>query len=98
MVVEGYGFADDVTRDRPYGHCLVAGISKYPKKVVIRKDSKEEAGEEIACEIVSLNYSHIVMPTSRGTRKVTAAKEGQGEVRGEVQDWEDDEQVVLFKA
>jgi hypothetical protein len=28
---------DDGTRDRAYGHCLVAGIKKYPAKV-IKKD------------------------------------------------------------
>ncbi|CAI9784914.1 unnamed protein product [Fraxinus pennsylvanica] len=25
---------DDGTRDRPYGHCLVAGLAKYPRKLV----------------------------------------------------------------
>ncbi|KAF9596341.1 hypothetical protein IFM89_008867 [Coptis chinensis] len=29
VIIKSY---DDGTRDRPYGHCLVAGISKYPKK------------------------------------------------------------------
>ncbi|KAE8782725.1 60S ribosomal protein L27-3 [Hordeum vulgare] len=29
------------TRDHPYGHCLVAGLAKYPKKV-IRKDSDKK--------------------------------------------------------
>ena len=29
---------DEGTRERPYGHCLVAGIKKYPG-MVIKKDS-----------------------------------------------------------
>ena len=31
---------DEGTRERPYGHCLVAGIKKYPSKV-IKKDSPQ---------------------------------------------------------
>ncbi|CAM8880045.1 unnamed protein product [Rhodiola kirilowii] len=50
---------DDGTRDRPYGHCLVAGISKYPKKV-IRKDSAKKSSVKTFLKLV--NYSHI-MPT-----------------------------------
>ncbi|XP_027170680.1 60S ribosomal protein L27-3 [Coffea eugenioides] len=54
---------DDGTRDRPYGHCLVAGISKYPKKV-IRKDSakKQAKKSRVKCFIKLVNYNHI-MPT-----------------------------------
>ncbi|KAK8913819.1 60S ribosomal protein L27-3 [Platanthera zijinensis] len=36
---------DDGSRDRPYGHCLVAGIAKYPKKV-IRKDSAKKTAKK----------------------------------------------------
>uniref|UniRef100_A0A803PY31 60S ribosomal protein L27 n=1 Tax=Cannabis sativa TaxID=3483 RepID=A0A803PY31_CANSA len=36
---------DDGTRDRPYGHCLVAGINKYPSKV-IRKDSAKKTAKK----------------------------------------------------
>lgn len=54
---------DEGTRDRPYGHCLVAGISKYPKKV-IRKDSakKQAKKSRVKAFIKLVNYSHI-MPT-----------------------------------
>ncbi|XP_027126853.1 60S ribosomal protein L27-3-like [Coffea eugenioides] len=54
---------DDGTRDRPYGHCLVAGISKYPKKV-IRKDSakKQAKKSRVKCFIKLVKYNHI-MPT-----------------------------------
>ncbi|GKA47963.1 60S ribosomal protein L27-like protein [Tanacetum coccineum] len=54
---------DEGTRDRPYGHCLVAGISKYPKKV-IRKDSAKKTAKKsrVKAFIKLVNYNHI-MPT-----------------------------------
>ncbi|KAL2921481.1 60S ribosomal protein L27-3 [Bienertia sinuspersici] len=54
---------DDGTRDHKYGHCLVAGINKYPKKV-IRKDSakKQAKKSRVKCFIKLVNYNHI-MPT-----------------------------------
>ncbi|KAL5719121.1 Large ribosomal subunit protein eL27x [Ranunculus cassubicifolius] len=57
------GQFDQGTRDRPYGHCLVAGISKYPKKV-IRKDSAKKTAKKsrVKAFIKLVNYNHI-MPT-----------------------------------
>ncbi|KAJ8543415.1 hypothetical protein K7X08_005938 [Anisodus acutangulus] len=54
---------DEGTRERPYGHCLVAGIAKYPKKV-IRKDSakKQAKKSRVKTFIRVVNYNHI-MPT-----------------------------------
>ncbi|KAJ0971781.1 hypothetical protein J5N97_019740 [Dioscorea zingiberensis] len=54
---------DEGTRDRPYGHCLVAGISKYPKKV-IRKDSAKKTAKKsrVKAFLKVVNYNHI-MPT-----------------------------------
>ncbi|CAA2996930.1 60S ribosomal L27 [Olea europaea subsp. europaea] len=54
---------DDGTRDRAYGHCLVAGLAKYPRKV-IRKDSakKQAKKSRVKCFIKLVNYNHI-MPT-----------------------------------
>ncbi|KAF6144898.1 hypothetical protein GIB67_036601 [Kingdonia uniflora] len=54
---------DEGTRDRPYGHCLVAGISKYPKKV-IRKDSAKKTAKKsrVKAFVKLVNYNHI-MPT-----------------------------------
>ncbi|KAG9141239.1 hypothetical protein Leryth_001708 [Lithospermum erythrorhizon] len=54
---------DEGTRDRLYGHCLVAGIYKYPKKV-IRKDSakKQAKKSRVKCFVKMVNYNHI-MPT-----------------------------------
>ncbi|XP_022143316.1 60S ribosomal protein L27-like [Momordica charantia] len=54
---------DDGTRDRPYGHCLVAGISKYPSRV-IRKDSTKKTAKKsrVKAFIKLVNYQHL-MPT-----------------------------------
>ncbi|KAJ8747802.1 hypothetical protein K2173_006963 [Erythroxylum novogranatense] len=54
---------DDGTRDRPYGHCLVAGIKKYPGKV-IKKDSAKKTAKKsrVKCFIKLVNYQHL-MPT-----------------------------------
>lgn len=54
---------EDGTRDRPYGHCLVAGVAKYPKKV-IRKDSAKKTAKKsrVKAFIKLVNYNHI-MPT-----------------------------------
>merc|ERR1712083_620089 len=45
---------DDGTQDRPYGHALVAGIDKYPRKVAKRS--------KIKTFIKVVNYNHL-MPT-----------------------------------
>ena len=34
---------DEGTQDRPYGHCLVAGIMKYPLKITKSMDEKKIA-------------------------------------------------------
>ncbi|XP_031488404.1 60S ribosomal protein L27-2 [Nymphaea colorata] len=54
---------DDGTRDRGYGHCLVAGLIKYPKKV-IRKDSAKKTAKKSRLKVFMklVNYNHI-MPT-----------------------------------
>ncbi|WCJ37015.1 60S ribosomal protein L27 [Euphorbia peplus] len=54
---------DDGTRDRPYGHCLVAGIKKYPAKV-IKKDSAKKTAKKsrVKAFMKVVNYNHI-MPT-----------------------------------
>ncbi|CAI9777006.1 unnamed protein product [Fraxinus pennsylvanica] len=55
---------DDGTRDRSYGHCLVAGLAKYPRKV-IRKDSakKQAKKSRVKCFIkLGLAFHHIPTP------------------------------------
>ncbi|CAH8261402.1 unnamed protein product [Arabidopsis lyrata] len=54
---------DDGTSDRRYGHCLIAGLKKYPSKV-IRKDSAKNTAKKsiVKCFIKVVNYQHL-MPT-----------------------------------
>ncbi|KAE8775208.1 60S ribosomal protein L27-3 [Hordeum vulgare] len=50
---------EEGTRDRPYRHCLVADMAKYPKKV-IRKDSAKKSRVKVFLKLV--NFTHL-MPT-----------------------------------
>eukprot|EP00244_Chara_vulgaris_P007974 TRINITY_DN29_c0_g1_i1.p1 TRINITY_DN29_c0_g1~~TRINITY_DN29_c0_g1_i1.p1 ORF type:complete len:136 (+),score=39.79 TRINITY_DN29_c0_g1_i1:255-662(+) len=54
---------DDGTGGRPYGHALVAGIAKYPRKVS-KKLSKKKLAKRCRLKpfIKVINYNHI-MPT-----------------------------------
>ncbi|KAL2340174.1 hypothetical protein Fmac_008114 [Flemingia macrophylla] len=54
---------DEGTRERPYGHCMVAGIKKYPSKV-IRKDSAKKTAKKsrVKAFVKLVNYQHL-MPT-----------------------------------
>ncbi|XP_044949999.1 60S ribosomal protein L27-like [Hordeum vulgare subsp. vulgare] len=54
---------EERTRDRPYGHCLVAGLAKYPKKV-IRKDSDKKTTKKSRVKVFLklINFTHL-MPT-----------------------------------
>merc|ERR1712193_170089 len=54
---------DDGTQDRPYGHALVAGIDKYPRKVTKPMGKKKVAKRsKIKTFIKVSNYNHL-MPT-----------------------------------
>ncbi len=54
---------DEGTQDRPYGHCLVAGIMKYPLKVTKPMSEKKIAKRsKIKPFLTCVNYNHI-MPT-----------------------------------
>ncbi|KAE8782749.1 60S ribosomal protein L27-3 [Hordeum vulgare] len=50
---------EEGTRNGPYGHCLVAGLAKYPKKV-IRKESAKKSRVKVFLKLV--NFTHL-MPT-----------------------------------
>ncbi|XP_044950889.1 60S ribosomal protein L27-2-like, partial [Hordeum vulgare subsp. vulgare] len=54
---------EDGTRDRLYEHCLVAGLAKYPKKV-IRKDSSKKTAKKSRVKVFLklVNFTHL-MPT-----------------------------------
>jgi len=54
---------DDGTADRPYGHCLVAGIQKYPLKITKGMPEKKIAKRsKLKPFIKTVNYTHL-MPT-----------------------------------
>merc|ERR1712146_22403 len=54
---------DEGTLDRPYGHCLVAGIQKYPLKITKTMSEKKIAKRsKLKPFIKSVNYTHL-MPT-----------------------------------
>ncbi|MQL92301.1 hypothetical protein Taro_024915 [Colocasia esculenta] len=85
---------DDGTRDRAYGHCLVAGIYKYPKKVIRKDSAKKTVKKSRVKDFLKLvNYNHI-MPTpyidlkdmvtpdilQSKDKKVTACKEAKARI------------------
>merc|ERR1712032_1707476 len=54
---------DEGTTDRPYGHCIVAGIMKYPLKITKSMPEKKVAKRSrIKPFIKCVNYNHL-MPT-----------------------------------
>lgn len=54
---------DDGTKERPYGHALVIGIERYPRKVTKRMGPKRIAKRSrIKPFIKIINYNHM-MPT-----------------------------------
>ncbi|GBG70246.1 hypothetical protein CBR_g6374 [Chara braunii] len=55
---------DDGTSGRPYGHALVAGIAKYPRKVT-KKFSQKKLAKRVRLKpfVRVINYNHI-MPTT----------------------------------
>merc|ERR1712115_542748 len=60
IIVKNY---DDGTQDRPYGHALVAGIDKYPRKVTKPMGKKKIAKRsKIEPFLKVINYNHL-MPT-----------------------------------
>ncbi|KFM83405.1 60S ribosomal protein L27-like [Stegodyphus dumicola] len=54
---------DEGTADKPYGHALIAGIDRYPRKVTRRMGKKKIAKRsKIKPFVKVLNYNHL-MPT-----------------------------------
>merc|ERR1712034_29418 len=54
---------DDGTTDKPYGHALVAGIDRYPRKVTKRMGKKKmKQRSKVKSFVRVYNYNHI-MPT-----------------------------------
>ncbi|KAF7833662.1 60S ribosomal protein L27 [Senna tora] len=65
---------DDGTRDRAYGHCLVAGIKKYPSKVIRKDSAKKTAKKSRVKAFVKLDVVSVDALQSKD-KKVTALKE-----------------------
>ncbi|CAD5206858.1 unnamed protein product [Bursaphelenchus okinawaensis] len=60
IVVKSY---DDGSNDRPYGHALVAGIDKYPRKVTKTMGKKKIAKRSTLRPFVKVqSFSHL-LPT-----------------------------------
>merc|ERR1712117_872150 len=54
---------DDGTQDKPYGHCLVAGIDRYPRKVTRKMGEKKiKDRSKMKAFMKVMNYNHL-MPT-----------------------------------
>merc|ERR1712072_1056169 len=54
---------DEGSQDRPYGHALVAGIDKYPRKVTrSMSKGKLKKRSKIKAFVKVVNYNHL-MPT-----------------------------------
>merc|ERR1712093_239160 len=54
---------DDGTSSRPYGHALVIGISKYPRKVTRKQSNRLQTKKtRIKAFIRTFNFKHL-MPT-----------------------------------
>merc|ERR1712141_143569 len=60
IIVKNY---DEGSADKPYGHALVAGIDRYPRKVTKRMGKKKmKQRSKVKSFIRVYNYNHI-MPT-----------------------------------
>ncbi len=54
---------DEGSTDRPYSHCLVAGVDRYPRKVTKRMGKKKiEKRSKLKPFVRVVNYNHL-MPT-----------------------------------
>ncbi|ORX74204.1 hypothetical protein DL89DRAFT_277109 [Linderina pennispora] len=54
---------DEGTKERPYGHAIVAGIERYPLKVTKSMDKKKVASRSHVKPFIKVvNYAHL-MPT-----------------------------------
>lgn len=65
---------DDGTSDKQYGHALVAGIDRYPRKVTKRMGKSQlKKRNKIKPFLKVLNYNHL-MPTRYSVPDVTNDK------------------------
>lgn len=60
IVIKSY---DDGSKEKPYGHALVVGIDRYPRRIIRRMGKKRmESRSKIKPFVKIYNYNHL-MPT-----------------------------------
>merc|ERR1712044_55878 len=60
VIVKNY---DEGTQDKPYGHALVAGIDRYPRKVTKKMGKKKiKQRSKVKSFVRTYNFNHL-MPT-----------------------------------
>ncbi|CAL8069680.1 unnamed protein product [Calicophoron daubneyi] len=71
IVIKSY---DDGSKEKPYGHCLVVGIDRYPRRI-LRKMGKRrmESRSKIKPFVKIYNYNHL-MPTRHSVNIVFDTK------------------------
>merc|ERR1712199_27950 len=75
VIVRNY---DDGTNSRPYGHALVVGLAKYPRKVTKRSSEKtREKRMKMKTFVKLVNYNHL-MPTRYSLDVVENATKRKG--------------------
>ncbi|KAE8819384.1 60S ribosomal protein L27-3 [Hordeum vulgare] len=53
---------EEGTRDRPYEHFLVAGLAKYPKKVIRKESAKKTAKKSrVKVFLKLINFTHLMI-------------------------------------
>merc|ERR1711872_964861 len=58
IIVKNY---DDSTHEKPYGHALVAGVDRYPRKVTNKMSKKKVAKRsKIKTFVKIVNYNHMI--------------------------------------
>ncbi|KAL1137744.1 hypothetical protein AAG570_009440 [Ranatra chinensis] len=63
---------DEGTQEKPYGHALIAGIDRYPRKVHKRMSKKKIAKRsKIKPFLKVMNYNHL-MPTRYTVADITS--------------------------
>merc|ERR1712071_508143 len=81
---------NDGSQDRLYGHALVAGIDRYPRKVTKSMGKKKIAKRSKMKPFVKvINYNHIIQPdtlsTSPSTRSTSTRRPLRTPPRSELQ-------------
>jgi len=69
IIVKNY---DDSTQEKPYGHALVAGVDRYPRKVT-NKMSKKKVAKRSKIKAFVKVYSSKILPHSQSNTFLRSA-------------------------